>query len=318
MASSTGALPAPLPSPLAQGSFLTGEHEGAITSMDPALSNRLDSLPTLTTRPAVTEDDKVEALHLLADSVAQQRQIASKATIFHPSTLSLLILGIGLVYQYFSQGPRANLALVGTTSAGILMSLLITVRLLTSGYIEQAERIGTWKWLNLGRDDPSHNDIVGAEDEILLTRFGDEVIGTIFLRGVRESGSSSNHSHSSSGSSSPAGTGNASPKKTRTKNLPITGLIRGWTVKQRYRHKGIGTGLLEEAVTLTQSKGWHGPEFADDHANSAKLLPKTFMGGFVKREKLAGFALDKVKTDMGVRPGNGAADGNKGGRRSKR
>lgn len=317
MASSTGSLPAPLPSPLAQSPSFADDRDGEDNTIttDSALANRLDSVPPLTTTPAVTEDDRVEALHLLADSVAQQRQIASKATIFHPSTVSLLILALGLVYQYFYHGSQSDLALVGTTSAGIVMSVLITVRWLTSGYIEEAERIGTWKWLDLGRNDPNNSNIVGSEDEILLTRFGDEVIGTIFIRGVRESPNGSNSNSSGGGSSSPTTSssgGNTSPKKTRAKNLPVTGLIRGWTVKRRYRHKGIGTALLEEAVALTQSKGWHGPEFADDHANSAKLLPKTFLGGFVKREKLARQSLEKVKEEKGVN-----ADG-KSGRRAKR
>jgi len=309
MAASTGSLPAPLPSPLAQSPSFADDDRGDLSTadVDSALSKRLDSLPPLTTKPAVTEDDRVEALHLLADSVAQQRQIASTATIFHPSTLSLLILALGLAYQYFYNGARSDLALVGTTSAGIVMSVLITVRWLTSGYIEEAERIGTWKWLDLGRDDPGSN-IVGSEDEILLTRFGDEVIGTIFVRGIRDDGGSSSPTSTSSG--------NSSPKKSRTKNLPVTARIRGWTVKRRYRHKGIGTGLLEEAVTLAQSKGWQGPEFADDHANSAKLMPMTFLGGFVKREKLARQALEKVKSEKGVTT-NDVGNG-RNGRRSKR
>ncbi|KEF55762.1 uncharacterized protein A1O9_08513 [Exophiala aquamarina CBS 119918] len=309
MASSTGSLPAPLPSPLAQSaSFADDREENTAADLDPALSHRLDSVPPLTTTPAVTEDDKVEALHLLADSVAQQRQIASTATIFHPSTLSLMILALGLVYQYFYHGSRSDLALVGTTSAGIVMSVLITVRWLTSPYIEEAERVGTWRWLDLGRNDANtSSSIVGSEDEILLTRFGDEVIGTIFIRGVRDDcgGSSSSPTNTSSA--------NSSPKKTRAKNLPVTALIRGWTVKRRYRHKGIGTGLLEEAVALAQSKGWHGPEFAEDHANSAKLMPMTFLSGFVKREKLARLALEKVKSEKGV-----TNDVGKNGRRAKR
>ncbi|KAK5060229.1 hypothetical protein LTR84_010114 [Exophiala bonariae] len=322
MASSTGSLSAPLPSPLAQSasSFADNQDE----HLDSSTADQQPTPPPLTTTLALTLDDKVEALHLLADSVAQQRQLASKATIFHPSTLSLLILALGLVYQYFYHGAQSDLALVGTTGAGIVMSALITVRWLTGGYIEEAERIGTWKWLNLGRDEGNGNTnaIIGEEDEILLTRFGDEVIGTLFLRGVRESNSSSNSGgggsdgmgHSSSLSSS---SGNSSPTKraarAAARNTPVTGQIRGWTVKQRFRHKGVGTGLLEEAVAATQRHGWLGPEFAADHANSAKLLPMTFLGGFVKREKLAREALVRVKTEMGV-----SAGGGRGGRRTKR
>lgn len=314
MASSTGSLSAPLPSPLAQSSsFADNQAEHTSTS----ITSRDDhaTLPTLTTTPATTLDDKVDALHLLADSVAQQRQLASKAIIFHPSTLSLLILALGLVFQYFYKGTQSDLAIVGTTSAGIIMSALITVRWMTGAYIEEAERIGTWKWLNLGRDGGAGTPgavVVGDEDEILLTRFGDEVIGTLFLRGVRESSGAGDSASSTSANT----TGNSSPTKRAraAKNLPVTGQIRGWTVKQRFRHKGVGTALLEEAVSLTQRHGWLGPEFAKDQANSAKLLPSTFLGGFVKREKLAGEALERVKTEMGV---DGGASG-KGARRAKR
>lgn len=287
---SSGALPPPSPSPLAHNRE-SADDDSAVA---PNPTNPLDNLPQLTTKPAVTEDDKVEALHLLADSVAQQRQLASSAVIFHPFTLSLLVLLLGLVYQHFYKGATSDLALVGTTTAGILMAVLISVRWFTSGYINEAENVGTWKWLNSGRDD---NDAVGSEDEILLTRFGNEVIGTIFLRGVRDSSPNAG-----------TGTGTSSPRKPR-KNAPITAYIRGWTVKRRYRRKGIGQGLLEEAVALCRSKGWNGPEFADDHANSAQVLPPTFNGGFKKREKQAREMLERVKEEVGQ-----SASGKKGRR----
>lgn len=252
------------------------------SSLVPGSENPLDSIPDLTTKPAVTNDEKVEALHLLADSVAQQRQVASTAVIFHPLTLAVLVLLCGLAYQNLYKGSSSDLALVGTTSAGILMAILITVRWLTSGYIFEAEKVGTWKWLNSGRDDDD-SGVVGSEDEILLTRFGDEIIGTVIVRGVRDSASAS---------------GTSSPRKPR-KNTPTTGYIRGWTVKRRYRRKGIGQGLLEEAVAVCQTKGWNGPEFADDHAHSAKVLHPTFSGGFRKREKQAREMLERVKEEVG-------------------
>ena len=239
--------------------------------------NSLDGLPDLTTKPAVTEDDRVETLHLIADSVAQQRQIASTAIIFHPLTICAFVLLFALTYQNLYNGSTSDWAIVGTTSIGILMAGLITVRWLTGGYIFEAERIGTWKWLNEGRGDPD-NGIVGSQDEILLTRFGDEIIGAIAMRGVRD------HSTSSS--------------KSR-KSAPATGVIRAWTVKRRYRRKGIGQGLLEEAVALCQQKGWSGPDFADDHANSAKIVYPTFTGGFRKKEKQAREMLEQVIEESG-------------------
>lgn len=296
MASSTGSLPPPSPSPLVQ-ELESGEDTVLSTTIS---EDALDAIPELTTKPAVTEDDRVEALHLLADSVAQQRQLAATAAIFHPGTFAVFAVFVGLLYQNLYKGARSDWTLIGTTSAGILMAILITVRWLSSGYIEEAEKVGTWKWLDQGRSTgggASGSDIetaVGDSDEILLTRFGDEVIGTIIVRGRRENPYST----------STGGTGNSSPKKSR-RNLPVTGLIRGWTVKRRYRRKGIGHGLLEEAVTLCQNKGWMGPEFAEDHANSALVLPQTFNGGFRKRERLASEMLEKVKEEMSSAGGSG-------------
>lgn len=147
---------------------------------DPA--DPLANIPNLMTSAAVSEDDKVEALHLIADSVAQQRQLASRALIFHPITFAVLTLIFGLLYQHFYKGARSDWALIGTTTAGILMTTLITVRWWTSGYIEEAEKVGTWKWLDQGREG---DDVVGRTDDILLTKFGDEPIGALIMRGVR-------------------------------------------------------------------------------------------------------------------------------------
>ena len=289
MTSSTGALPPPSPSPLAQ-SPESGEDNTALGEVetDPSFVDPLSSVPELTTKPATSEDDKVEALHLIADSVAQQRQIASTAVIFHPLIISALVLLFGLAYQYLWSGTRSDWAIIGTTSAGILMSVLVSVRWMTAGYIYEAERVGTWKWLNQGREDGS---VVGDSDEILLTRFGDETIGAIIIRGVRDSSPDSRAT---------------SPRKTRRGNTPATGVIRAWTVKRRYRHRGVGQGLLEEAIELCVQKSWNGPEFAADHANSAAVLHPTFAGGFAKRDRQAREMLERVKEESGA-----GADGKK-------
>ncbi len=274
---SAGVLPPPSPSPLIQIEE-SGNYKDAVTQPESAdLSN---SIPELTTKPAASDDDRVEALHLLADSVAQQRQLAANAVIFHPASLCVFVLLFGLVYQYLYKRRASDWLLIGTTTAGVLMAMLVTVRWLSGGYIDEAEKVGTWKWLDRGRDD-SDSPAVGESDEILLTRFGDEVIGTIFVRGERDASAT------------------GSPRKSR-KNAPVTGVIRGWTVKRRYRRKGIGQALLEEAVKLCRANGWSGPEFADDHANSARLLPGTFNGGFSKRERQAREMLERVKEEMGA------------------
>ena len=283
MASSAGSVAPLLPSSLLN-QVSQPEERDILTSPPHPLAD----VPPLTTKPAASEDDKVEALHLIADSVAQQRQLASRAITLHPGILSLLVLVLGLVYQNFYKGSRSDLAIVGTTSAGVMMAFLVSVRYLSRGYIEEAESVGTWKWLDKGREDA---DSVGEGDEVLLSRFGEEAIGALIMRGVREQTTSS-------------GSGNNSPRKRRQntggKNSSVTGKIRGWAVKYRYRRKGVGAELLEEAIKLCQERGWQGPEFAEDHANSARLLPNTFNGGFNKTERKAKEMLEKVKEEAGA------------------
>ena len=291
MASSTASLPPLSPSPLAQKPQHVESESAQVVPSEP--SDPLANIPDLTTKPATSEDDIVESLHLLADSVAQQRQVASNHIIFHPMSLAILALILGLVWQYMYKGSYGDGALIGTTSAGVLMAGLISVRWMSSGYLYEAENVGTFKWLRKGRDADvdAAVDVVGKEDEILLTRFGDEVIGTIIVRGVRHA-------------DAVASGGSGSPRKRRqnslSKNSPVKGVIRGWTVRTKYRGKGIGAGLLEDAVKLCNEKGWTGPEFAPDHAHSVRVLPAVYNGGFTKRDSRAAVSLQKVIAEYGV------------------
>lgn len=176
------------------------------------------------------------------------------------------------------------------------MAILVGVRGVTGGYIEEAERVGTWKWLDEGRD----GDGVGEQDEVLLTRFGEEGIGAVVVRGMRDV-----QSHVNGG----VERGGGSPRKRRQnsggKHASVTGVIRAFAVKNRYRCKGVGTGLLEEVVRLCQEKGWVGPEFAEEHAHSRRKIPSLFYGRFVKRDGNVRAMLEGVKEEMGVDLGYG-------------
>lgn len=55
-------------------------------------------------------------------------------------------------------------------------------------------------------------------------------------------------------------------------------VIRAWTVKQSHRGAGIGAWMLKDVIELCLQYGWVGPEFAMDHANSVRVLPKVFDG----------------------------------------
>ena len=246
-------------------------------------SDPLADVPPLVTKPATTEDDKIEALKLIADSVAQQRQYANQAVLFHPITAAVAVALLGIVYQFLYKGSRSDWSLIGTTFAGTLMAALISVRRISGGYIDEAEAVGTWKWLDKGIDEA---DAAGTSDEVLLSRYDEIPIGALVLRGVRDSV-------------------NSSPKKGRrqgsnSKNAPVTGQIRGWTTINRYRRKGVGAELVEEAIRICQQKGWDGPVIAPDHANSARPLPKVYNGAFDRRQEGAVRLLEKVKEEMGV------------------
>lgn len=195
---------------------------------DGTTPNPLDSIPPLTYEIADDQDDLIEGLKLVADSVAQQRQTSSRILIFHPVNMAVYIGFMAVLTQYF-YNTASDLPLLFTTAAGITMGFLVTVRWLTQGYLNAAEEIN-WDWL--------------ADDQILIAKFGDDIIGALVLRWEK-------------------GEGRGNKKKKGR------GVIRAWTTKLRYRGKGVGAGLLEDAVKAVEKRGGDEIVFADDHASKS-------------------------------------------------
>ncbi|KAK0660626.1 hypothetical protein DIS24_g3251 [Lasiodiplodia hormozganensis] len=229
-----------------------------------ATADPLAGVPELVTAAAADDEDKVAALKLVADSVAQQRQAASWALLSHPAVIGGYVLVLALLYKYMYKQP-GDVPLLFTTGAGVTMACLVAVRLLTSGYIRQAESIN-WGFLDEGAD------------SVIVTRFGGQVIGALVL-----------------GWAGPSSTGNKAARRRKGR-----GVIKAWTVKLRYRGKGVGTGLLEEAVKETVKRGGEGVEFAEDHANSRRFLPHYFNGFLDRSEDHAYEALKDVITTSGA------------------
>jgi ribosomal protein S18 acetylase RimI-like enzyme len=246
-------------------------------------SDRLADLPPLLTSLATTKDDRIEALHLIADSVAQQRQVAAKHLISHPIVVGLAAILIGIAANFLYAGSPGALPILLTTGAGCIMAILIAVKWATGEYIEHAERVGTWVWLVQESDDDNSKR---EGEEILITKYGDEIIGALVLRIERDTTPVSSPQTSSRNS--------RSSKRKQLATSSRTGVIRAWTVKRRYRQRGIGTELLEEAVTLCRTRQLHGPVFSDQHANSKRVLPALFNDVFDRREQRARSLLDKV------------------------
>ncbi len=234
-----------------------------------------------------TPTDRVEALRLIADSVAQQRQIASYAVITHPASLATILCLLAILAKYF------DFPVFLTTTTGIIMAFLLAVRVASGPYLTHAENIN-WNWLVEGSSLAGNSDTnkknKGEELIVLVTKWGEEIIGALAMR--------------------------LSKRDRRA-------YIKAWTVKLRFRGKEIGRGLLEEAVKIAVSeKGCRGIEFEEEHASEYHLslpivaagtmlthifpsladfhrvLPTFFNAGFDKREGRARKALADVMAEQ--------------------
>ncbi|KAK3067106.1 hypothetical protein LTS18_001305 [Coniosporium uncinatum] len=150
------------------------------------------------------------------------------------------------------------------------MSALVAIRFFTRHYIFLAEETEWAGWL--------------GEDQVLVAKWGDEVIGACVLGWLRDEG-----------------------KGKRRKSG--RGEIRAWTVRLKYRGKGVGRGLLEEAVEVVNRKGGEWLDFAEGHANAERVLPQYYNKAFDKRDLRAYDALQKViaeKAHFGRRRSRGS------------
>lgn len=125
---------------------------------------------------------------------------------------------------------RHDWSIVGTTCVGLIMCFLAVYRFFTQDYLHSAETIN-WDWL--------------GDADVIVSKFGDEVIGAVVVDWV-------------------------SGESRQKRKKAWRGEIKAWTVRLRYRRKGVGHELLVDAVKEAKKKGAESIEFADDHAS--KLL----------------------------------------------
>lgn len=229
----------PPPSPLAfstvsQPQYPVPSPDTAVMSTEPtpapiAAHASTDGLPQLRTYTATSEDDRIDGLRLIADSVAQQRQIASKMLIFHPLHLAAFVLFAGILLQRFWK-TTDDLYMLGPTLGGTIMAFLVAVRWATGKYLTLAEEIN-WDWL--------------GDDRMIVVKWGEEVIGALVLGWAD---------------------GEAAKKK-QGRRKRGKAIVRAWTVRLKYRGKGVGESLLEEAVKSAGERGADGIVFERDHAS---------------------------------------------------
>lgn len=229
--------------------------------------NPLDSIPPLVTSVLTTEDEKIAALKLVADTIAQQRNAAARAIIFNPMVLAGYVLLLAVLNNYL-YSTISDIGLVLTTSAGITMACLVAVRAVTAPYITMAEEFN-FKFIK----SPD-----GDEDLVIGSKYGDEIMGACILRLEPNPSSPSKN------------------KKSKGGKNGGKGVVRAWAVRVRYRGNGVGTELLEKAVETTKEKLGNSAEvgFAKEHANSKMVLPNWLNSGFKKAERRAAGALARV------------------------
>lgn len=228
-----------------------------------------DDIPPLSLDVLTAKEDKIAALKLVADSIAQQRQQASSHLIYHPLNLSALAAALAIGYKVTGRRDPGTLTVL---FCGIIMTYFLAIRYLTGPYIHFAEQL---KWSFIVNPDTEEEDI------ILGTKFGGEVVGALVLR-LEGGATSPSHGHK---------------KKGRAQGLKGgKGVIRAWTTRLRYRGKGVGGDLLREAVRITKDKCGRDAEvgFAREHANGRMVLPEMYNGVFRKREMRAARALEGV------------------------
>lgn len=145
----------PPPSPL----------QNAISDTSDVPEGPLAGIPDLNTYLAESEEDKLAALKLVVDSVAQMRQTANRILMFHPLNVAAFVTFLAVVANYIYK-DRSDIGKVFTTSAGLLMAAMATVRWLTNPYILAAEE--------------THIGLLDDAD-VLVTKFGEEIIGAVIM-----------------------------------------------------------------------------------------------------------------------------------------
>jgi predicted GNAT family acetyltransferase len=85
-----------------------------------------------------------------------------------------------------------------------------------------------------------------GSDRVLVVKWGSEIIGALVLGWADNS---------------------EGARKRGTRRRRGKAVVRAWTVKGKYRGKGVGGGLLEEAVKVAGEKGADGIVFCGEHAS---------------------------------------------------
>ncbi|KAJ5999433.1 hypothetical protein N7451_007243 [Penicillium sp. IBT 35674x] len=348
----------------------------------------------LETTPATTEQDLISSLHLIADSIAQQRQIAAKSILHSGFYWAILVIVFEYLYRVLWR-TSADWIMILLLWICFVIATLSGIKMWTGGYLDEAERVGRWSWLfgskwaskfdggsradnddgwsplrwtlcqgvwfrvpgghaekalawcALKRDgkkkDVLRQSLDGVcdmgkaweeysasassdasaaleidvrkesseegwmQDKVFVSRFNGRVIATLVIRVMPVDTDSVVTVPRDEYDSEPDvdSDGYCHPAHLEPVLRPEKVVVRAWTVLQKYRGNGVGLGILQFAIEYARELGLQGPEFAVDHANSLRALPKLFNGGMDRDDKRARERLAKeIRKSVAQEQGN--------------
>ncbi|KAJ5701188.1 hypothetical protein N7488_008736 [Penicillium malachiteum] len=118
-------------------------------------------------------------------------------------------------------------------------------------------------------------------DMVFVARFKGRIIGALVMRAIPVDMDVVDTAHASGPLSSAMG------QYVPGHVYRWKAVIRAWNVEESYRGFGVGRNILQYAIEHTVDRGWDGPEFAVDHANSLRILPAFLNGKMDRMEKRA-------------------------------
>ncbi|KAJ5726852.1 hypothetical protein N7493_005879 [Penicillium malachiteum] len=113
-------------------------------------------------------------------------------------------------------------------------------------------------------------------DMVFVARYKGRIIGALVMRAIPVDMDVVDTAHASATLSSAIG------RYVPGRAYRWKAVIRAWNVEEAYRGFGVGRNILQYAIEHTVDRGWDGPEFAVDHANSLRILP-AFLNGKMDR-----------------------------------
>ena len=259
-------------------------HGSAPSTRAPSEVDAPAGLPHLGISAISSPITKAAALHLIAKSINEDRASATGRLCRHP--LSLFMLSVVLLVA-FKVTLNRDVGTMLVVASGILVFYLSLAHYLTMGLETVAAAITPSFLLR--------SSTTGEEDVVLGATWGTTLIGALVLRLEPTVAASSTGSNSPTSTRRHKSRGSAGHIRSLQKRGG-RGVIRAWTIGQKYRSQGVGRDLLREAVRTVREKWGKDAEvgFAKKHANATRVVPDWLDGEPKRRETRAGLALRGV------------------------